>query len=124
NQDAIRIDAKTKLIAAHHDYAPGFIDDPLEYSRVKSAADFNIETGILRVPYVGKGKKDDQARMLALLQAIYDANRPKVETARDLNETIDSLTRGLADSQRTRDERKKQIDELTAAAQNQPDASE
>jgi chromosome segregation ATPase len=122
----LRQDARSKLVTLSRNTAvvPGFLSEPIGYSRAISNARVDPKSGEILIPYVGGASSVDQLRMLALMQALYDANGKLVTDAAELNRTVDSLTRERGEGEKKVSELKKQIDELGAVAQSAPDPAE
>jgi hypothetical protein len=123
---SLRDAARKKLSSLNKSTSAGFLaaDDPLEYVKVVSAQQFDLEKGALSLPHRGGSGKAEQDRMFALLQALYDRNTPLIDTANDLKRTVDSLTRERAEMARQIEDKRLEIEQLNALAEKKPDVSE
>jgi hypothetical protein len=120
----LRDAAKRRLAALDKTVTGGFLDDSLAYAKVATSPEFDIEAGTLSLRYVGGAGKADQDRMLALLQAMYDRNKPLIDETNGLTRTVESLTREREVLERSMKDMKARIDELATAAQQKPDVAE
>jgi pSer/pThr/pTyr-binding forkhead associated (FHA) protein len=121
SDERMRANARAKMSAANPD--PGFLEDPVSYSRVVSTQDLDLEQGVLTLTYAGGASAARQAPVFALLQALYDGNQKLVAEANELNRTVESLTRERAEASKSIEDMRVRIEELKAAAEP-PDSAE
>jgi hypothetical protein len=121
---ALREAAKRRLAEMNKSHSSGFLGDALEYAKLTSAHQFDVDAGTLTLRYVGGAGRADQDRMLALLQAIHEMNRPLSDEATELTRTVEALTRERAELERSMADLKARIDELGTAAERKPDVAE
>jgi pSer/pThr/pTyr-binding forkhead associated (FHA) protein len=97
---------ETRRIAANllsPEYPPGFLVDPVEYSRAVSNASFLDEQqqpDVMSVKIQGTDEKADRARMLAIMNAVYNRNQKWIDNANQSRAALADLKKEIEQSQR------------------------
>jgi pSer/pThr/pTyr-binding forkhead associated (FHA) protein len=97
--DATRRAAILKLKDQFPQVSPGFLGESEKYMRaVASAAWSDQETGLLQLRYGGTDRTEDNARMFAVVLAIYNTNGDLVQRAGDATRNFNEIDRIISRS--------------------------
>jgi pSer/pThr/pTyr-binding forkhead associated (FHA) protein len=84
------------------EYPPGFLVDPVEYSRAVSNASFlddQQQPDVMSVKIQGTDEKADRARMLAIMNAVYNRNQTLINDAARSRSALSDLKKDIEQSQ-------------------------